>query len=105
MPGMNTSSTIRQGRTASTTPRLLRLPAVLDARGVEHSQHYVDIKAELFTKPVKVGRVALWPENEVAALNAARIAGKSNDQLRQLVQALHAARATALDAVMGVAVA
>lgn len=103
MPGMNTSTTLHHRAHRSTTPRLLRLPAVLDARGVERSQHYVDIKAELFTKPVKVGHVALWPESEVAALNAARIAGKSHDQIRQLVHSLHAARATALDAVMAAA--
>lgn len=100
MPGMNTSTKIRPAAHSSTTPRLFRLPTVLDSRGIKHSQHWEDIQAELFTKPVKVGRVALWPENEVAALNAARIAGKSDDQIRQLVRALHAARATALDAVM-----
>jgi prophage regulatory protein len=33
-----------------------------------------------------------WPANEVAALNAARIAGKSDDEIRQLVRKLEAAR-------------
>lgn len=33
-----------------------------------------------------------WPAHEVAALNAARIAGKSDDEIRILVQELESAR-------------
>ena len=33
-----------------------------------------------------------WPAHEVAALNAARIAGKSDDEIRILVQQLESAR-------------
>jgi prophage regulatory protein len=36
-----------------------------------------------------------WPDNEVAALNAARIAGKSESEVRELVVKLEAARKTA----------
>ncbi|MBP9101595.1 MAG: AlpA family phage regulatory protein [Nitrosomonas sp.] len=77
------------------TNTILRLPAVLKERGRSRSAHYLDIQQGLFTKPVSIGlRAVGWPENEVLALNAARIAGKSNDEIRQLVSKLEAARKT-----------
>ena len=36
-----------------------------------------------------------WPESEIAAINAARIRGESDDAIRALVSEIHAARATA----------
>ena len=33
-----------------------------------------------------------WPSNEIAAINAARIAGKSDEELKALVTRLHAKR-------------
>lgn len=33
-----------------------------------------------------------WPSSEVAAINAARIAGKSDEEIRELVLKLEAAR-------------
>ena len=77
------------------TNTILRLPIVLKERGRSRSAHYLDIQQGLFTKPVSIGlRAVGWPENEVLALNAARIAGKSNDEIRQLVSKLEAARKT-----------
>jgi hypothetical protein len=50
----------------------------------------------LWTKQVKLGpRAVGWPAHEVAALNAARIAGKTDDEIRALVVKLHAARKNA----------
>ena len=73
-----------------------RLPAVIQARGLSRSQHYLDIQRGLFTRPVPIGsRAKGWPENEIAVLNAARIAGKSDDEIRQLVCKLEADRKTA----------
>ena len=44
--------------------------------------------------PSRIGpRAVGWPAQEVAALNAARIAGQSDAELRELVTRLHAARA------------
>ena len=72
---------------------LLRLTTVLSLRGVGKSQHYDDIQSGLFTPPVKIGtRASAWPAHEVAALNAARIAGKTDDQIRKIVIDLLAAR-------------
>ena len=75
---------------------ILRLPATLKRRGKSRSSHYVDIKNGLFVKPVRIGlRAVGTPEDEVDALNAARIAGKSDDEIRALVVKLEAARKTA----------
>jgi prophage regulatory protein len=47
----------------------------------------------LWTKQVNLGtRCVGWPAGEVSALNAARIAGKSDDEIRALVVKLEAAR-------------
>lgn len=72
---------------------LLRRPVVEQATGYSRSTIYREIKRGLFTKPVEIGgtRVA-WPANEVDALNKARIAGKTADQIKQLVIELEAAR-------------
>lgn len=78
------------------TRTILRLPAVLRERGRSRSAHYLDIQEGLFTHPVSIGARAVgWPSDEVAALNAARIAGKTDDQIRSLVTALEAARKSA----------
>ena len=78
------------------TRTILRLPAVLRERGRSRSAHYLDIQEGLFTHPVSIGARAVgWPSDEVAALNAARIAGKTEEQIRALVVALEAARKSA----------
>ena len=78
------------------THTILRLPAVLSERGRSRSAHYLDIKQGLFTRPVAFGvRAVGWPADEVAALNVARIAGKTDDEVRALVVKLEAARKTA----------
>ena len=73
--------------------RLLRLREVLRKRGRSRSAHYSDIHEGLFSRPVSIGaRAVAWPANEVEAINAARIAGKSDDEIRTLVTKLEAAR-------------
>lgn len=72
---------------------ILRLPVVLRWRGRSRTAHYHDIKLGLFTPPVSIGPKAVgWPSFEVAALNEARIAGRSEDEIRSLVMGLKAAR-------------
>jgi prophage regulatory protein len=47
----------------------------------------------LFTHPVQIGlRAVGWPDNEVDSLNEARIAGKSEVEIRALVVKLEVAR-------------
>ena len=61
-----------------------------------HASIYTAIKAGLFTTGVPIGqRSRGWPDYEVRAINSARIAGKSEDQIRELVKVLHAKRAEA----------
>lgn len=72
---------------------LLRLPAVKAESGASRSTIYLRIQQGLWTKPVKLGpRSVAWPASEVAALNAARIAGMADTEIRALVAKLEAAR-------------
>lgn len=78
-----------------------RLPTVLRERGRSRSAHYQDIKQGLFTRPVQIGlRSVGWPSIEVATINAARIAGKSEDEIRALVVRLEAAREIATSEIL-----
>lgn len=61
---------------------------------------YGAIREGLFTKPVPIGERAVgWPSNEVTAINAARIAGRSKDDIRALVNKLHQQRQQCADLV------
>jgi prophage regulatory protein len=74
-----------------------RLPAVKYESGLSRSTIYLRIAQGLWTKPISLGgRAVGWPASEVAALNAARIAGKTDDDIRVLVQTLQAGRKAAL---------
>lgn len=54
---------------------------------------YQLIKKGLWPKPVNINiRSVGWPSDEVIAINAARIAGRTDDQIRELVVRLHAKR-------------
>ncbi len=66
-----------------------------------HASIYNAIRAGLFTNPVPIGQRAVgWPDDEVKAINAARIAGASDEQIRELVKQLHAKRAEKLAVLM-----
>lgn len=72
---------------------ILRRQEVLRIRGKSKSTHYDDVKKGLFTKPVKIGlRAVGWPANELAAINSARIAGNTDDEIRLLVISLEELR-------------
>jgi prophage regulatory protein len=75
---------------------ILRLPAVKAESGASRSTIYLRIQQGLWPKPVRLGpRSVGWPAGEVAAINAARIAGKTDKEIRDLVIKLEAARKTA----------
>jgi len=60
---------------------------------------YNQIREGLWTKPVPIGQRSVgWPDYEVRALCAARIAGKTDDEIRELVKRMHADRAELLAA-------
>lgn len=72
---------------------IVRRKQVEAATGSTRSTLYLRIAQGLFTRPVSLGARAVgWPAREVAAINAARIAGQSDDDIRKLVQRLQAAR-------------
>jgi prophage regulatory protein len=75
---------------------IYRLPAVKSESGLSRSTIYLRIAQGLWTKPVSLGaRAAGWPSGEVAAINSARIAGKTDEEVRALVMKLEAARKAA----------
>jgi prophage regulatory protein len=72
---------------------ILRLPAVKAESGSSRSTIYLRIQQGLWPKPVKLGARSIgWPSSEVSAINAARIAGMSDDEIRALVVKLETAR-------------
>ena len=74
--------------------RILRLKTTLDRTGDTKSPHYDKVSKGLFTRPIKIGgeRAAGYPEHEVDALIAARVAGASTEQIKRLVEKLHEQR-------------
>lgn len=58
-----------------------------------HASIYNAIKVGLFPKGVPIGQRSVgWPSDEVQAINAARIGGASECEIRELVNRLHAKR-------------
>jgi prophage regulatory protein len=78
---------------------ILRLPEVKRILGHRaDASVYNAIRAGLFTTGVAIGQRARgWPEYEVNAIGAARIAGQSDDEIRALVSSLHGRRQKALN--------
>jgi len=72
---------------------ILRRKQVEAATGYSRSTIYLRMSQGLFIRPVRLGARAVgFPAGEVAALNAARIAGKADADIRTLVFKLEAAR-------------
>lgn len=74
-------------------PHVIRCPAVTSKSGRSRSSIYEDVARGLLPSPIKIGlRASAWPLHEIDAVIAARIAGKSHDEIRALVRQLMAAR-------------
>jgi prophage regulatory protein len=73
---------------------ILRLPEVKRVLGHRaDASVYNAIRVGLFTNGVAIGQRAKgWPDYEVDAINAARVAGKSESEIRELVKTLHGKR-------------
>lgn len=57
--------------------------------GNAYSTNYADVKDGLLPPPVKTrGRSSGWVAREVAAVQKARIAGKTEDEIKELVRQL-----------------
>ena len=73
---------------------LLPMKAASAATRLSHASFYNRIRDDRMPRPVKVGeRLSAWPSNEIEAINAAMIAGKSADDIRALVADLERQRA------------
>ena len=72
---------------------VLRLPSVCSTNGHSRSTTYRHIEDGLLTKPIRIGSRAVgWPDFEIEAINQARLQGKSDDGIRELVSRLMEAR-------------
>jgi prophage regulatory protein len=69
---------------------LLRIEAVKAETGERsNSSVYANIREGLFPKPVRIGKRSVgWPAEEVKVVCTARIAGKVENEIRELVRYL-----------------
>jgi prophage regulatory protein len=80
---------------------IIRLPRVMDRTGRRRSAVYDDIARGVITRPVACGRRAVgWPSDEIDIIVGARIAGRTEDEIRAIVDRLHAARQVGIDAAV-----
>lgn len=69
--------------------KLLKLHGVLTLTATSRSTHYQYIKQGLMVPPISQGAQAVaYPEHEIQSIIAARIAGKSQDEIRTIVAGL-----------------
>ena len=69
--------------------KLIRLRGVIGLTGSSRSDHYGKIRDGLMVPPIEIGaRARAYPEHEIQAIIAARIAGRSNGEIRALVSRL-----------------
>ena len=82
---------------------ILRLLEVMRAFGWRsHASVYGCLHDGTLTQPVKISaRSVGWPRGEIQSLLQARIAGASDDQIRSLVDRLHAERQERAAALLG----
>ena len=71
-----------------------RIPSVKDEMGWRSDASvYNSVRDGMLTTGVAIGqRSRGWPDYEIKAIVAARVAGKSDDEIRELVLVLHAKR-------------
>ncbi len=72
---------------------LIRRKKLEQRMGIGRSTIYLRISQSLITSPVSLGANSVgWPLHEIDAIIAARVAGKSDDEIRLLVSELETAR-------------
>ncbi len=80
-------------RDAKMTVNMLRLTTGTKKLAISRSTFYLQISQGLITKPIQIGlRAVGWPSYELDAILNARIAGKSNDEIKTLVTELEKQR-------------
>lgn len=73
---------------------IMREPGAREATGLPHSTFRLRIKQGLFPPPIKIGgnKASGWPSHEVNAVVSAMVAGRSQEDIKELVKALIAKR-------------
>ena len=71
---------------------LIRRPWESGCTPFKRATTYARIQDRTFPPPVKIGRMSAWIDRELTAVNEAIIAGRSDDEIRQLVADLVAQR-------------
>lgn len=81
---------------------LIRIKSVKSETGERsNATVYSNIREGLFPKAVQIGKRSVgWPDYEVKAICAARIAGKTNAEIKELVRYLHGRRAELLNELL-----
>ena len=75
--------------------KIVRIPEVLEAMGLRgRSSIYERIYDATMPPPIKNNRIAGWYEHEIETLLSAYAAGKSKDEIREIVRWLKEARKT-----------
>ncbi len=75
--------------------RILRQRAISEITGRKPASIYRAIAAGLFPPSVDIGpRQKGWPAHEIEAINMAMVAGKSDEELRELVKRMVSDRAS-----------
>ena len=83
---------------------LIRIKEVEAQSGLKKSMVYDLVKKGEYCPPVKIGeRAVAWILSESQAINAARIAGKPSDEIRELVKSLIAKRQQIANEILSVA--
>ncbi len=72
---------------------LMKINQVSAITGHSRSKVYADIKAGKFPPPIRLGtRTVAWADNEINAWITAKIAGKTDDEIRSLVSGIVVSR-------------
>lgn len=78
----------------------IRMPQLRESfGGVAKATVHNWVNSRLITPPVPIGHQSkAWPKSEIERIQAARIAGKSHDEIRALVASLVAGRSNMAEA-------
>lgn len=80
-------------RTPNHVPKMLRMRGLVEMTGTPASTAYKQVNDGLLPKPIPLGgRNKGFPQDEIAAVMQARIAGKNDDFIRHLVKHLETHR-------------
>jgi hypothetical protein len=81
--------------------RFLDVAEILTRRRGGRTKLYADILRNVWPPLIKFGRKSVQPEHEVNIMLAAITAGKTDDELRDLVRQIHVKRVTAFEDLTG----